>query len=197
MDRSGTNLTGPANARKVNGRSTGRMEKWQEVPQPHEKLTQVYGKSCRCTESQLMLTEVSAVAVCLQKIPWIFRQHTECWWKVLQMHEKLTESLAATRRLTEVDGRSRHCMKSWQPVPWMHEKLTEVEVMSCGCTECWRKVPRLHGKLTEVDRRSNSRTELFRRSHRHMKSWQNFMEDLRMHGKSTEVDGRSGMEKFR
>ena len=57
-----TKLTGPTEARNVDRRSTGRTESWQEVPQPHDKLTQVYGKPCRCTESRLMSTEGSAAA---------------------------------------------------------------------------------------------------------------------------------------
>ena len=54
------------------------MESWQEVPQPHDKLTQVYGKPCRCTECQLMLTEGSAAAKILLR-------------KITRVHEKLTE----------------------------------------------------------------------------------------------------------
>ena len=167
-------LTGPADTRKLDGRSTGQMEIWQEVPRPHEKLTQVYSKSCRCMVNWLMLTVGLRWRRFFTEDPAGAQKVDKSWWKVLWMHGKLTE----------VDKKSRECTEScrnltgsptairkvnrwtlahagnWQKLTESPANTRKVDGRSHGCTESLWKVPLTHGKFTEVDGRSHRLIEI-------------------------------------
>ena len=187
----------------------GSRESWQEVPRPHEKLTQVYGKSRRCTESQLILSVGSAAVQivygrscgCMKCLRELMESTAEArkvngsWHKIPRMYGKMLE----------IDGKSRcHTESRWKAL-WKHGKLTEgqrmhkswrkstqgpaqsqnVDRRSRGCTESWHKVPQSHRRLIAgtVDTR-----KVNRRSHGCRECWRKIPWT---HGNLTEVDGCS------
>ena len=126
-------LCSPVDARKVDGRSTGRMEIWQQVPHPHEKLTQMHGKSTDVDRKfcgRSLFTEDGSSGGCVDA-------------------KKVGGISAATWK---VDGRSRGRKECWR-------KLTETPAIAQKVDWRWRKVPRSYGMSTESSKNVQKLTE--------------------------------------
>ena len=124
---------------------------WQEVPQPHDKLTHVYSKSCRCMESRLMLTEGSAATQIFYG-----RSHrcTKSWRKLMEgtvdaskvdrSWQKTHDRSDSWLKVTKGPTNARNVNGSFRKRTNVDENLRKVLQLH----ESWRKVPRLHVKFT-------------------------------------------------
>ena len=161
-------------ARKIDG-------SWQKISQLHRKLLEFCGKSPSQRETSRKLAWGLQSARNIDERFMAAREVDRRWWKLSQLHVKLTKvdrtspALKESWRkicclygnlmeLTEGILAARRVVKSWQKVSWPHEKLTEVDLKSPGGTKVFRsrrKVLRPHGKLTEFAGRSPGCTKVY------------------------------------
>ena len=122
---------------------------WKKISQPHEKLTEVDGRSPSYTECLRKMTKGLPAHGGLTEVNGGYTDGTESQWN-------FTEGLLVAQK---VDG-------IWQKVTRQHGMLTEVDRRSLGHTNIWRKLTKgfwPHRNLTVVNRRPPGHTECWQK----------------------------------
>ena len=153
---------GPADARKVDGRSQGRAKIWC-------KLTEVHG----CTECLRKMTvgpddarkfdgrtlgpwkfyEVKRKVQLLHKMFSTDRQNVDgSWRKFLWTNGELMKCLADRRKVDECWGKLCCYIDIKRIYPRKHRKLTKVYERSHRCTESWRNLKEGPADVWKIDR---------------------------------------------